>query len=224
MSTPVTPASGPLPPSDAPAATRARTPGWRDPRLWIGVLIVAASVVLGVRLVGGADDTVAVWAVGEDLGVGDTVAPEDLVARRVRFGDDTDLDRYLVATEELPGDLQLTRAVGAGELLPRGALGGADEVGVAQVSLRVVATDVPTSVGSGSTVDVVVSRPGSSGRGQAETVLDDVVVVEVPSLGSELGAGAEGQVVVGVPDDQADAIESTLALANEGRVSLVEVP
>lgn len=41
-----------------PPATRTGTPGWRDPRLWIGVLVVAASVVLGARIVGGSDDTV----------------------------------------------------------------------------------------------------------------------------------------------------------------------
>ena len=33
-----------------PPAVRASTPGWRDPRLWVGVAIVAVSVVGGARL------------------------------------------------------------------------------------------------------------------------------------------------------------------------------
>ena len=51
-----------------PASTRAAAggprhpPGWRDPRLWIGVAIVAVSVVVGSRLLAAADDSVAVWA------------------------------------------------------------------------------------------------------------------------------------------------------------------
>ena len=44
------------PGTQAPAATRVARPGWRDPRLWIGLLIVAGSVVLGARLLAAVDD------------------------------------------------------------------------------------------------------------------------------------------------------------------------
>src|SRR6478736_5540715 len=53
-----------------PTAVRATRPGWRDPRLWVGVLIVAVSVVAGARVLAAADDTVAVWAVAADAGPG----------------------------------------------------------------------------------------------------------------------------------------------------------
>jgi hypothetical protein len=43
-------------------ALRVRRPGWRDPRLWIGVVLVAGSVVAGARLLAAADDTVQVWS------------------------------------------------------------------------------------------------------------------------------------------------------------------
>ena len=50
------------PPTSAPAATRTRTPGWRDPRLWVGVVVVAGSVLLGARVVGAADEQeLAAW-------------------------------------------------------------------------------------------------------------------------------------------------------------------
>src|SRR6185436_1849467 len=56
--------------SDTPAARRAAAPGWRDPRLWIGVAIVAASVLVGALVLGSSDDTVPVWAAGDEMGAG----------------------------------------------------------------------------------------------------------------------------------------------------------
>lgn len=207
--------------TDVPLATRARTPGWRDPRLWIGVLVVAVSVVAGVRLVSSADDSVAVWGLGVDLGVGDTVTADDLVAREVRFVDEGDLALYLPVDEELPGDLQLSRAVGAGELLPRAALGGSGTSDVVEVPLPVAATGIPSSVESGSLVDVYVGR-GSRG---SDLVLESVVVVEAPSGASaELGAGEPQRVVVGVPEDQRDGIAEALGGLAEGTVYLTRVP
>jgi len=205
---------------DVPLATRARTPGWRDPRLWIGVLIVAVSVVVGVRLVSSADDSVAVWGLATDLGVGDTVTTEDLVAREVRFVDESDLALYLPADAELPADLQLSRAVGAGELLPRAALGGSGSSDVVEVPLPVAPTGVPSSVTSGSLVDVYVGR-GSRG---SDLVLESVVVVEAPDGASELGVAEPQRVVVGVPEDQRDGIEEALGGLAEGTVYLARLP
>src|SRR4051812_4756282 len=44
----------------SPAATRASRSRWRDPRLVVGVAVVAVCGLLGARFLGGADDTVAV--------------------------------------------------------------------------------------------------------------------------------------------------------------------
>lgn len=213
------PLGGDRPAPDVPVATRARTPGWRDPRLWIGVLIVAVSVVVGVRLVSSADDSVAVWGLTTDLGVGDTVTADDLAARQVRFVDEGDLGLYLPVDEELPSDLQLTRAVGTGELLPRAALGGSGTSDVVEVPLPVAPTGIPSSVRSGSLVDVYV---GSGSRG-SDLVLESVVVVEAPGAAAELGAAEPQRVVVGVPEDQRDGIEEALGGLAEGAVYLTRV-
>ena len=87
---------------DVPAATRAQPPGWRDPRLWVGVAIVAVSVVAGARLLGAADDSVTVWAAARDVAPGDTVREDDLVSTSVRFEDTADLDRYLLTSTRCP--------------------------------------------------------------------------------------------------------------------------
>ena len=126
-----------------PVATRVTRAGWRDPRLWIGLLIVAGSVVLGARLLAAADEPVSVWAVVGDHGVGAPVGSDDVVAVRVRFADDADLDRYLPADDPLPDGIVLARAIGSGELLPRAAIDADADVGTVQVPLDLEPTRVP---------------------------------------------------------------------------------
>lgn len=72
----MTDASAPVQP---PPATRVGRSGWRDPRLWIGVVLVTVSVVAGARLLAAADDTVTVWAVVDDLGAGSAIDRKSVV-------------------------------------------------------------------------------------------------------------------------------------------------
>ncbi len=73
-------AAGPAQPT-----TRVAQPA-APPRL----LLVAASVVVGARLMAAADDTVGVWVLSRDLPAGATVEEGDLTRRQVRFPDDPD--------------------------------------------------------------------------------------------------------------------------------------
>src|SRR5689334_6303149 len=108
---------------DVPPATRSGSAGWRDPRLWVGVVLVTGSVVAGARLLSSADDMTSVWAASTDLAAGQTVTADDLRATRLRFDDAADRQRYLGVDDELPPALTLTRPLAAGELVPAGALG-----------------------------------------------------------------------------------------------------
>ncbi|NYG56672.1 hypothetical protein [Nocardioides perillae] len=202
------------------AATRASAPGWRDPRLWVGVVLVAGCVLLGARVVGGADRTVQVWATAVDLGAGDTLAPDDLVARRVRFAEEAELARYLRADEPLPADLGVLRPVGAGELLPRAALGDTSTAGVVEVPLSVAPGAVPASVVQGSVVDVYVAGVGTEPGAPARLVLDDVVVVDAPAVSEGFGSTGERQVVLAVGEDQADQLARALGAAAGGAVTI----
>lgn len=194
---------------DAPNATRATAPGWRDPRLWIGVAIVAVSVVAGARLLGAADDSVTVWAVESDMGAGDTVTSEDLVAERVRFVEDGALDTYFLADEELPSDLQLKRGVGAGELLPRAAVGPAADGVTIQLPVAVDTAVVPPAVRAGSVVDVYLTGATDErgGRGTAvdrsEAVLEGVTVIEAPALDESFAVSGRRQLVLAVTEEDA---------------------
>jgi len=194
--------------SGAPPAVRASAPGWRDPRLWIGIAIVAVSVVAGARLVASADDSVTVWATASDLGPGDTVAAGDLTAQRVRFVDERDLGRYFRADEELPADLRLERAVGEGELLPRSAVGSSGESDAMELPVAVDSTLVPPAVASGWVVDVYLTGAATGETVTAEArdgrpVLSEVTVLDAPPVDESFAVSGQRQLVLGVTDAEA---------------------
>ena len=219
-STPNSPASGTV----TPAARRAASASWRDPRLVIGVAIVAVSVLVGVKLFSGADNTVSVWAVTTDLRSGTTLADGDLQRRDIRFSEDVDADRYVSAESELPVDTTLVRDVGVGELLPRAALGSADERSLVEVPVAAAAEAVPSTVRAGSVVDVWVTPEAASGRSAAESLLvfDDVLVIAVPGSGSALGSSATRQIVVGVDEAGEQDLAAALARATTGAILITK--
>jgi len=203
--------------TDAPPAARAGRPGWRDPRLWIGVALVAASVLVGARLLGGADRTIEVWAASGDLAAGQPVSQDDLVARRVHFADEGEADRYLRVGDDLPDDATLARAVGAGELVPSAVFGTA-EAGLLEVPIWAPAETIAPNVEAGSVVDVWVTPADRDG--DAVLVLDDVVVVALPRSEESFGPGGNRQLVVGVEDRDEAGIGPALAAAHDGRISI----
>lgn len=206
-------------PTDAPAAARPGRPGWRDPRILVGLLIVAASVLLGVKVLAAADDTVAVWTLTKDLPAGTEVARSDVESRQVRFTSADDADRYLSADDVLPPDRVLERAVGRGELLPRAALAGASQA-LVQVPLSVDVDAVPATVEEGSVVDVWVTpeATGSDRLTEATRILDDVTVVRASREEQSLAPSGTRQIIVGVTSAQADDLGPALGRSAVGRV------
>ncbi len=212
--------------SDAPAATRASTPGWRDFRLWIGIAIVAASVFVGAWVLGTSDDTVPVWAAADTMGAGHVLTADDLTVRRVHFADASDADLYYPADQQLPADLRLVHGIGAGELLPRGAVGstGADQL--RQVPISVAADQVPADVSAGSSVDVYL-RPASHAGCQGspvcggKPVLSGVTVLDAPPVDQEFGAGGQRMLVLGMSSGQAHTFFRLLASVDEPSLTVV---
>jgi hypothetical protein len=209
-------ASAASPPAQRPVRAR-----WRDPRLVVGVLLVAGCALLGARLVGGADDTVAVWATARSMQPGQPLTTDDLRRQQVRFEDQADADRYVSADDPLPTGAPLARAVGVGELLPRSALGEPRSVSLTEVPLSVPTDAVPGTVRTGSVVDVwVTPEPGGGPAARSLLVLDDVPVLGAPRSGTTLGPSATRQVVVGVRAAQADELPVALTALAGGTALL----
>jgi len=94
---------------------------WRDGRLWLGVALIIASMLVGSRLLSHSDDRVLVWRATHDLSIGST--PADLEPVAVTLGDAG--FGYARANANPVG--VLVRPVAAGELLPTSALGNVDD-------------------------------------------------------------------------------------------------
>lgn len=211
-------------------ATRHRRATWRNPRIVVGVLIVAACVLLGARLMRASDDTVGVWAVARDLPQGASLAASDLEVRQVRFQDAGSADRYLLASQRLPAKTVLGREVRAGELLPRSAIADSNGPALVEVPLSVQTNDLPATVRQGSRVDVWVTPDqsvateaapanGSNGsNGRAVRVLTEVVVVAVPRRADSLAPDSSRQVIVGVSPQAAPGLDTALGALSRGRV------
>ncbi len=215
----------------APDSPVARRPGtrWRDPRLAIGLVVVATCALLGGRLLAAADDTVGVWATARAMNQGEAVAVGDLVRREVRFVEQADADRYVSAADALPAGATLNRPLGAGELVPRGAVGAGDDVALTEVPLSVGTEAVPGTVRVGAVVDVWVTpdaavdadiAPGSPRAPTSTLLFDDVAVVSAPEGGTSLGPSATRQVIVGVDPEQQEVLPAALAALAGGSVIL----
>jgi hypothetical protein len=213
--------------TDSPAARRASAPGWRDPRLWLGLVIVAASVLAGALVLGTSDDTVPVWAAADPLGAGQTLKADDLAVRRVRFDDSGAAGLYFRADEQLPADLRLSRDIGAGELLPRAAVGPASGHDLRQVPVSVAAGQVPAAVGVGDTVDVYL-RPSSRTGCQQDSevcagrpVVAGVPVLDAPATDDVFVADGSRMLVLGMSGAQAQRFFRLLSSTDDAALTVV---
>lgn len=208
----------------APTAARLRRPGWRDPRLLAGVVLVAAAVALGAWAVRSAQDTVPVYAARGVLVPGAAVGPDDLVVVEVRLPDVASAE-YLSASRRLPEDAVALRTVGPGELVPADALGSAQDV-----TLRPVAVPVRTvpsdDVVPGAVVDVwFTPKPPTSSEAKAptpRTLARGVTVAEVKRPDGAFAAGGSSVVQVLVPESALAPLLS--ALSADGAMDVLPVP
>jgi hypothetical protein len=211
----------------SPAALRARRPSWRDPRLVLGVVLLCASVLAGARILDGADETVAVLAVRAPLAAGQVIEPAELTTVRLRFADEKDADRYLPGGSEL-GEVVALRPLGAGELLPRDAVGGGGAAVLTELPLTLRAGRVPAAVQVGSSVDVWAAEPAreslsATERPEAELLLSDVPVLSTGRSSGAVGGGLR-QVVVGVPGSDEPQMARVVARLSEDALLLVRRP
>ncbi|MGC0143233.1 hypothetical protein [Pseudactinotalea sp. Z1732] len=208
---------------ETPGGLRMRRPSWRDPRLGIGVLLVAASVALGSWVVTQAGATVPAYTAREVLVPGEPITMDDLEVVQVQMSGL--MQTYLTPEEDVPADAVVLRTVGAGELVPAAAIGSAVQLDLRPVTIPTDAS-AATSLARGSRVDVWVARPDPQGSIGAVLppvqLLPDVQVAEVLE-DTALFAGAN-QVHVQVLIAEADLADVLEALSSGAEVILVPGP
>ncbi|WP_294179313.1 hypothetical protein [uncultured Schumannella sp.] len=168
-----------------------------DPRLFIGLVLVAVSVLGVVGIVSAFDQRSSVYAAGVALQPGDRIVAADLVERRVDLDGGEGL--YL-AVGQLPEEgLVVTEAIRAGELVGVSALGDASAVGSTALVLT-LAAPVSSSLEPGSRVDVWMAAAVTDGLAAPPAVLvADAVLVEVRENDGFISSADGASVEVLVP-------------------------
>jgi hypothetical protein len=212
--------------TDVPAARRSSPPGWRDPRLWIGLAIVAASIVVGTAVLGTSDETVPVWAAADTLGAGHVLTADDLSVRRVRLDGPDAASLYLRADRQLPADLRLRHEVVAGELLPREAVARGATGDLREVPVSVAPDQVPGAVGVGDVVDVYL-RPASRTACSATSVcdgrpvLEGVTVTDAPAADPAFGSDGRRMLVLAMSPGEAERFFRLYAATDDASLTIV---
>ncbi len=231
----------------SPRASRLAAPGWLDGRLVLGVLLVLVSVVVGARVLSSADRSTLVWAASKDLTAGALLADGDLEPVRVRLFESA--GQYVGAGGRPPVGYVVARGLGAGELLPQGALRTPDQdAELRLVTVPVEAGHYPPTLQDDQRVDLWVTPEGPAAepadpaadpaadaaatpadradpaplvlRG-AQQVLSQVVVAAGPVVGDLAAAGGTVPIVLQVRPQDVDEVVSAMGL---GRLDLVRVP
>jgi hypothetical protein len=205
----------------APPARRLGSSRWRDPRLAVGVILVAASVVLGARVVASADDTVPVWSLRHDVPTGSSLTADDVTVTHIHFESADDADRYFDGDQSLPPDLVADHDLVAGELLARSALTKPESKAVDQLTLPVTEGLYPVDLAPGDRVDVWVTQDESDDPSpDGERLLDDVAVLDVDAADSSLDSSSTVVLVALEPDD-ADVLRHLFGSVTTGSVGLI---
>jgi len=198
---------------DIPLSPRLARARWRDLRLWLGVVLIIASMVIGSRLMSHSDDRVTVWRATHDLSVG--AVPSDLEPVAVGLGE---VGQGYARASQLP-DAVLVRPVAAGELLPSAALGAPHAEQMRVITLPVEPLHAPVDLIAGDRVDIWATPTESSTPGPSALVQASALVAQVAA--DSVGVGGEIGVSVEIPADRAEALISAV---RGGVIDLVTVP
>ncbi len=209
----------------SPKATRQSRPRWLDPKLFLGILLVLASMALGARVIAQADQTVDVWALRENVDLAPTVplAQSALVAKSVRFTSQSDADLYVSAREPIPEGARMIRAVSAGELLPRNAWTNKADKDLNDAPIPVSPALLPKGLRQGDRIDIFFVPANDDTFPPKEGVLaaSDVVVVELPTGDSFGGGGGSSATIRVAPDELSEGMSITQLVANASNAKAV---
>jgi len=191
-----------------------------DPRVVLGVVLVAVSTLGVTAVVQGLNRTVPVYRAAEPLVAGARITAADLVATPVSLGP---VDRLYLSGPVPRAGFVVTRTVAAGEIVPLSALGSASAVDVASVVVD-LSTRLPDSIHPGAVVDVwsAPRKPGSTTEYGAPVVLvSGATVVRTIAPQGLVQATEQNTVELQVPRDDVAAVLQ--AVADDARISAVAV-
>lgn len=204
----------------ATTGARLKPPSWKDPRLLVGVLLVLASVVGVVSLVGSADQTTEVYAAKDSIAVGEKLTADSVVRAKVRLGETE--QHYVTVEAGLPDGLVAVQRIGKNQLVPKESLATVDALDRKPVAVTIDEALPPQAV-AGTRVDVWVALPDArNGFSEPKLLLPGAEIAQVTAGSTALGSSRKTVLMVLVADDQMPAILG--AQANQAKISVVWNP
>ena len=206
--------------STTSAGARLKKPSWKDPRLLVGLLLVLASVVGVVTLVGAADQTTDVYVAREAIAVGERLTADNTARAKVRLGE---LEEHYISGEAgLPDGLVAVQRIGKDQLLPKESLGKPDELDRKPVAIT-IDEPLPAQALAGSRVDVWVAQPDTrNGFSEPSMLLPGAEIAQVTPGSTALGSSRSTVLMVLVSEDQMPKLLG--AQANKAKISVVWNP
>lgn len=202
--------------SSEPARPRPRA-FWADARFFLGLVLIVASVAGVWLLVTATRQTTPVYAAVRTIVPGDVVSAD--AVRLVDVGLGVAETTYLTQADATDG-LVATRTIGAGELVPIGAVGAAETARTTTIVVR-SATEVPASVAAGTIVEVWSAPRQEQGRyGTPVVLITEATVVAVTRDDSMIGGGSASLELVIA---RADVAAALAAVAADAALSVVPV-
>lgn len=199
---------------------RLKAPSWKDPRLLVGVLLILASVVGVVSLVGSADRTTEVYAARNALAVGEKLTADNLVRAKVRLGEIE--GHYFAAEAGLPEGLVVIQRIGENQLVPKESVATVDALDRKPVAVTIEEALPPQAV-AGTRVDVWVAQPDArNGFSEPKLLLPRAEIAQVTTGSTALGSSRSTVLMVLVSDSQMPAILG--AQANKAKIAVVWNP
>lgn len=206
--------------STTSAGARLKKPSWKDPRLLVGLLLVLASVVGVVSLVGAADQTTDVYVAREAIAVGERLTADNTARAKVRLGELEEL--YISGEAGLPDGLVAVQRIGKDQLLPKESLGKPDELDRKPVAIT-IDEPLPDQALAGSRVDVWVAQPDTrNGFSEPSMLLPGAEIAQVTPGSTALGSSRSTILMVLVSDDQMPKLLGSQA--NKAKISVVWNP
>jgi hypothetical protein len=200
-----------------PASTGRPRRFWFDPRFAIGALLVVVSVLGVLAVVSTADATTLVYAARSPLSPGDRVMSGDFRESSVRL--DSAEELYLVPGDVPDTGLIVTKPVAAGELVPASAVGASAGLTLASVVVA-LNSELPESVGSGTTLDLWAATEGGNGEfGPPSVIVSSAIVVRIAKKEGLVVNGAQTTVELLVPRLRIARVLE--AIANKDAMSVI---
>ena len=195
--------------------SRARRPVFGDVRFVIGIVLVIASVAGVWLLVSSSRQTMPMLQTTRTIVPGDTIASDDLQV--VDVGLAGLAEAYLAPQDLEPGSIA-TRTIPEGELLPRSAVGSANDARTTTVVVSSTAT--PAGIKAGTTVEVWHAPLHEEGRTYDEPriLVGDAVVVSVAEADGML---AQSRTDVELAIDRGAVADVLAAITGGDAISLV---